>query len=111
MIYMRNARGEDALTLNQLAGLMNMKKAAASLLISNLAEKKLVSRTVDTENRRFIRISLAAKGRRLGDAITSQAAVHLTELLGCLTTEEQNDLATAADKIYQRYSEKVKGVR
>ncbi len=110
-IYMRDAGKQEPLTLNQLAGILNMKKAAASLLISNLAEKKLVSRTVDTENRRFIRISLAAKGRRLGDAITSQAAVHLTELLGCLTTEEQNDLATTADKIYQRYSEKVKGVR
>lgn len=110
-IYMRDAGKREPLTLNQLAGFLNMKKAAASLLVSDLAEKKLVSRSVDTENRRFIRITLAAQGRRLGDAITSQAAGHLTELLGCLTAEEQNNLATAADKIYQRYSEKVEGVR
>lgn len=111
MIYMRDATKREPLTLSQLGRLLNMKKAATSLLVSDLAEKELVSRAVDAENRRFIRITLADKGRRLGNEITSQAAANLTELLGCLTNEEENVLTSAAEKIYQRYSEKAEGDR
>jgi len=109
IVYMRSAGGKDALSLNRLAGFLNMKKAAASLLVSDLADKKLVCRTVDPENRRFIRITLAPKGQRLGDAITAQAAAHVAGLLQNLTAEERRNLTAAADKIYACYSREVEG--
>ncbi len=109
ILYLRSARGQEALTLSKLAGFLNMKKAAASLLVSDLAKKKLVSRAVDPDNRRFIRITLAAKGRHLGDSITAQAAIQAADMFRNLTKGELMAFTSVADKIYDCYSQKVEG--
>lgn len=110
IIYMRNAAEKEPLTLNRLAGFLNLKKAAASILVSDLAEKKLVSRDVDPNNRRFIRITLAARGRKLGDAITAEAAAHVSRIFDNLTAEERSAFTAVASKVYMRYSQEAEGV-
>ncbi len=109
VVYMRHAAGREPLTLNQLAGFLNLKKAAASLLVSDLVEKKLVDRAVDPANRRFIRITLAGQGRKIGDAVAAQAALRVGALLECLTGEERSALVRAAEKVYQRYALETEG--
>ncbi len=109
LIYMRDAARKEPLTLSGLAGFLNLKKAAASLLVSDLAQKQLVDRTIDPINRRFIRITLAAKGRKIGNAVSAQAAAHAAGLLDCLTPEERSAFVVGADKIYNRYAEAAGG--
>ena len=109
VVHLRDMEGKAPLTLSQLGDSLGLRKAAMSLLVSDLAEKKLLCRAVDRENRRFIRITLGIKGRRLGDAITSQAAIHIAEIFGTLTEDERKNFTMIADKIYASYSHKVEG--
>ena len=111
ILYLRRARSQEALTLNQLAELLDMKKAAASLLVSDLVRKRLVSRDVDPRNRRFIRITLAVQGQRLGDAIAARAAIQAADLLECLSGEERAAFTSLADKIYDCFARKVAGAQ
>ena len=105
-IYLREETGEAALTLNQLADLLAMKKAAASILISALSQKKLITRKVDESNRRYIRIALTNSGRRLGDAVAGHAAHRMEEIFAELqnagaTQTEINSFIATANLIYQ----------
>lgn len=108
-IYMREAKGRKPPTLNELAKFLDMKKSAASLLVSGLAERGLVTRSVDAENRRFIRISLASGGRRLGNAIASHAGARVVRLLDALSEKERCGFSVAAAKIHERYEEEAEG--
>ncbi len=110
LVYMRSYRGQKALTLSEFARLLNMKKAAASLLVSDLAEKQLLSRTVDPDNRRFIRITTTAKARRLREHIVPQVKLQIDEMLRNLAADERQAFNSVIDKIYDCYSRKVEGV-
>ncbi len=111
IVYMRSSRDQKALTLSELAGFLNMKKAAASLLVSDLAEKQLLCRTVDPDNRRFIRITPTAKALRLRERIVPQAERLAMEMLGDLDEDERRMFASLADKIHDCYSQKVEGAK
>ena len=107
IVYLRDAGGKAPMTLGQLGKLLCLKKAATSLLVSDLVDQKLFCRSVDRENRRYIRITLGAKGRNLGDSATALAEKHITRLLGALTDEERKIFTQVAGKIYTRYSQEV----
>lgn len=107
IVYLRAMEEKPPLTLGELGTQLGMKKAAASLLVSDLAEKKLLCRAVDRVNRRFIRITPGAKGKRLGDAISSQAIGQIAEFFQFLSEEELENFKRAADKIYNNYLKKV----
>ncbi len=109
IVYLRDKEGKTPLTLGELGAQLGMRKAAASLLVSDFADKRLLCRAVDRDNRRFIRITLGVKGRRLGDAVTAQASIQITEFLTRLSREEQENFKLIADKIYAYYSQKVEG--
>jgi DNA-binding MarR family transcriptional regulator len=98
-VYMSVKRGEPALTLNELAGKLKMRKEAASLLVSSLVRKKLLCRDIDPENRRFIRISCSDKGGHFGDMISGEVMKKLSSLLEKLSDEERTAFVATAAKI------------
>ena len=89
-LYLREKFKKEPVTLNQLGDLLSMKKAAASLMVSDLSKKKLVVRTVDKSNRRHIRIHLTPVGRQLGEAIGDRGAELMEPLF--VQAEEAFDL-------------------
>lgn len=101
-------RGGQALTLNELSAILGVGKAAASILVSALAEKKLISRTTDPENRRFVRIKYSAKGEKLSSAIFSCASRRAAEFFGVMTGSERKAFCTVAEKIHNLYSRELR---
>ena len=89
-LYLREQFYEEPATLNQLGDILFMKKAAVSLMVSDLSKKKLVERKVDEKNRRYIRIHLTPAGRRLGEAISDRGAELMEPLF--VQAEEAFDL-------------------
>ena len=89
-LYLREQFNEEPVTLNQLGDILFMKKAAVSLMVSDLSKKKLVVRKVDENNRRYIRIHLTPAGRRLGEAISDRGAELMEPLF--VQAEEAFDL-------------------
>lgn len=89
-LYLREQFEEESVTLNQLGDILSMKKAAVSLMVSDLSKKKLVVREVDEKNRRHIRIRLTPAGRRLGEAICDRGIEVMNPLFE--QAEERFDL-------------------
>jgi len=99
-LYLREKFKKEPVTLNQLGDLLSMKKAAASLMVSDLSKKKLVVRTVDESNRRHIRIHLTPAGRQLGDAINHRGAELIEQLF--VRAGEESDLTDDAVEGFQK---------
>ena len=98
-LFLREKFKKEPVTLNQLGDQLSMKKAAASLMVSDLSKKKLVVRTVDESNRRHIRIHLTPAGRRLGEAINKRGAELIEQLF--VRAGEESDLTDDAVEGFQ----------
>lgn len=105
LVYMNDVRGNAPMTLGELALRLGLKKAAASILVSGLVEKKLLARRTDSENRRFVRISLAAKGRATGDAIVGAGAEQTKRLFSKLGDAETAAFCASVEKVRDAYLE------
>lgn len=103
-IYMREMEGRPAYTLNELGDALGLKKATASILVSELADLNLVVRTTDAENRRYIRIEMSEAGKRLRDAVITKAQDSIREIYSKLSPEELRQFTAIAEKIYLIYS-------
>ena len=99
-LYLREQFEEEPVTLNQLGDILSMKKAAVSLMVSDLSKKKLVVREVDEKNRRYIRIHLTPAGRRLGEAISDRGKELLEPLF--VHAEEAFDVTACELKGFQK---------
>ena len=100
-LYLREQFEEEPVTLKQLGDLLSMKKkAAVSLMVSDLSKKKLVERKVDEKNRRYIRIHLTPAGRRLGEAISDRGAELMEPLF--VQAEKAFDLTGRELKGFQK---------
>ncbi len=100
-LYLREQFEEEPVTLKQLGDLLSMKKkAAVSLMVSDLSKKKLVVREVDEKNRRYIRIHLTPAGRRLGEAISDRGKELLEPLF--VHAEEAFDVTACELKGFQK---------
>lgn len=106
-VVLRDHEGKPPLTLGALGKALCLKKAAASILVSELVEKRLLCRTVDKDNRRYVRISLGSRGRRLGHDATSRAAERIGHLLGLLTPAERRIFVRAARKINDGFAREI----
>lgn len=108
-IYTREMEGLEAYTLNELGEALGMKKATASILVSELADKCLIDRNVDPDNRRYIRIEMSEEGKRIRDSVISKAQSLIQEIYSDLSDAEVRQFTRIAEKIYQIYVKKCGG--
>jgi DNA-binding MarR family transcriptional regulator len=87
------ARADTALTPGQLAELTNVAPSSMTHRLDKLAERGLIDRAPDEENRTRVLVDLTPEGRKLfGSAIRDSNVVEL-DLLGDLSDEERRELA------------------
>lgn len=103
MTYSHPFMFSHEITLKELAQRMNMQMPAESILVSKMVRKKLLCRTVDPNNRRCVRISVAARGRRKLDAMIPEFEKIIGELRGLLTKEEVSTFCTTIDKFHSHF--------
>lgn len=107
-IYMREMEGLEAFTLNELGEALGMKKATASILVSELSDLDLIERNVDNDNRRYIRIEMSKEGKRLRQCVISKAQEIIKDIYSGLTTDEVKIFTQISEKIYKIFTEKTR---
>ena len=90
-LFMLAARKE--LTVSQLAKLLDVGKATASILVTQLVERGLVTRTEHETDRRQTILRLSAKGEEIGAGRREQRAKQWKRWLSKLHDEELQALA------------------
>src|SRR5690349_11708749 len=90
-LFMLAARRE--LTVSQLAKLLDVGKATASILVQQLVERGLVTRTEQETDRRHTILRLSSKGEEIGAGRRAQRAKQWKRWLGQLSDEELQALA------------------
>jgi MarR family 2-MHQ and catechol resistance regulon transcriptional repressor len=84
---------------SELAGKLLKSSGNLTLVVDNLERDGLVARERDPADRRFIRVSLTAKGRKFIAALFPQVAASLAREFAVLTVAEQRTLAALCRKL------------
>ena len=98
-VVLRELYARDHLQPAKLAELIGMTRGAASKLIDRLVEKKLISRTERTDDRRFQDISLTAAGTRVVPSLGAMADRNDHEFFAPLTKAERDALLAILKKL------------
>ena len=90
-LFMLAARKE--LTVSQLARLLDVGNSTASILVQQLVERELVTRTEDATDRRHMIIRLSLKGEEIGAGRRKEREEQWERWLAHLSDEELSALA------------------
>ncbi len=90
-LFMLAARQE--LTVSQLANLLDIGRPTASILVQQLVERELVTRTEDSTDRRNTIIRLSPKGAEIGAGRRREREKQWQRWLGHLNDDELSALA------------------
>ena len=96
-LFMLAARKE--LTVSQLAKLLDVGKPTASILVQQLVERELVTRTEHAADRRHTIIRLSEKGAEIGAGRRKQREKQWQRWLSRLSDDELNALARGLSAI------------
>lgn len=97
------------LTVSQLAKLLSVGKASASILVQQLVERGLVTRTEDSNDRRQTVIRLSAEGQAIGSGRRKEREKQWQRWLSHLSDDDLSALAhglTAIIEVVKKESEK-----
>jgi MarR family transcriptional regulator, organic hydroperoxide resistance regulator len=78
---------------------MLISKPQMTAMLDRLAELGLIARTPDTEDRRVIRISLSAKGKKSLEKASRRMRENIKQKLSGLSREDRESLAEALARI------------
>ncbi len=90
-LFMLAARKQ--LTISQLAKLLDVGKPTASILVQQLVERELITRTEDTTDRRHTIIRLSPKGEEIGAGRRQEREKQWQRWLSQLRDDELSALA------------------
>jgi DNA-binding MarR family transcriptional regulator len=79
---------DGPMSMRVLADALDVSQASATGIIDRMAQRGLVERLRDTEDRRVVRVALTDEGRGLVTGLATERRGHLVALLDDLTDEE-----------------------
>lgn len=111
-LFMLSARKE--LTVSQLAKLLGVGNPTASILVQQLVERELVTRTEHPSDRRHTLVQLSPKGTEIGAGRRKERQKQWQRWLSHLSDEELNALARGlraiADVMKEELEEKMQQI-
>ncbi len=91
------SRGPQGLA--PLAESLSVSPSTATRMCDRLVRKGLITRQVDEEDRRLVRLQLSASGRRLVEAVTRRRRAEIASVLAALSAEEQRAIAESLNRL------------
>jgi len=82
-----------------LAQALDVTPSTATRMCDRLVRKGLVHRRHDREDRRQVRLSLAAEGRQLVDAVTERRRREITSLLAAVPADQRTALVDSLQRL------------
>ena len=91
-----------AQSLNELARAAGIDKSQMSRVVSGLAARRLVLRSIDADDARGVKLTLTRAGRALYQGLIRAAAERNDAFLDCLSAKERAAFDAALDKLAAR---------
>ena len=82
----------EDISLNELAGLLNLDSSTMSRTINNLVEQGLVQRDVDLSDRRYVKIRLTKKGAEFFKSIEENINLYYEGVLKSIPVQKRNQV-------------------
>lgn len=86
-------------TMHELAKLLELDKSSVTGLVDRAERRGLVQRMPSAEDRRAIRVSLTASGRRAVAEVARAFETDISSAIACLSPTDQRRLAALATRI------------
>ncbi len=102
-VILREMYGRSNMTPSHVAELTGMTRGAASKLVDRLVEKKLITRTERSDDRRYQDIALTPAGAKLVPTLAALADGNDHEFFSVLTVAEREALLGILKKLVQRH--------
>jgi MarR family transcriptional regulator, lower aerobic nicotinate degradation pathway regulator len=85
--------------MNELAKVLELDKSSVTGLVDRAERRGLVKRTISTEDRRAVRVSLTKQGRQLVDQVADEFQAEINTISGCLSQPDQISLSGLASRV------------
>lgn len=92
-------RRRQPITVSDLADALGQRLAAVSALVTRLVRAGLLRRSEDPQDRRRIRLELTDHAERVLAAVDDRSAARFTAILGRMSPQGRQALATALDEL------------
>jgi DNA-binding MarR family transcriptional regulator len=99
LMFIRDARKP---LMRDIAEYFMITPPAATLLIEGLSEQKFITRIVDSNDRRAVRLSLAPRGKRMIEHGLREKMKKIKEVFSVLTPQERKELIRIIAKVNQK---------
>jgi DNA-binding MarR family transcriptional regulator len=86
-------------TMQELARLLELDKSSVSGLVHRAEKRGLVRRTPSTDDRRAIRVTLTASGRRVVSEVVNAFQTDIATATACLSVSDRRRLSTLATRV------------
>jgi DNA-binding MarR family transcriptional regulator len=87
---------DGPMSMRVLADALDVSQASATGIVDRMAQRGLVERQRDTEDRRVVRVALTEQGRGLVSGMAAERRDHMAAILDDLTDEELAAFLTGA---------------
>ncbi len=91
------------MTMTELSEALHVSLPSATSLVNRLVKSKLVQRRHDTRNRKLVRLSLTASGKKFLGEQHRRRREMLRNIFGLLTSEEQGTLCRLHEDLLKRF--------
>lgn len=85
--------------MTRLAESLGVRLSTATGIVDRLVARRLVHRVRNHGDRRIVRLSLTAQGKRIASTHAKQLRAAMARMLGLLSPEEREALVAIIDKI------------
>lgn len=102
-VVLRQLLASGAVAPSGLAEALGMTRGAVSKLVERLLAKRLVSRAVGEEDRRYQTVALTAAGKKLVPKLAALADANDAEFFGHLSSEQRAKLLEWMQDIVRRH--------
>ena len=92
LLYTNLGNGTKALQASELSNQLNITPAGVTHLLNPLEESGHINRIKDPSDRRFVLISLSAKGKRLAESLLEEAQTKIIDIANYLGKEDGKTL-------------------
>jgi len=80
------------ISLNELAGLLNLESSSMSRTVNNLVNNDFVKRDIDPLDRRYVTITLTESGNKLFKDIEESMNLYFTRIYDCLPVDKRDQV-------------------